>query len=344
MLNKLHEVYPELYGRHYDEKDMDERFESLKSEGEKLFGKNDFAIFSAAGRTEIAGNHTDHNLGKVIGGTINLDTIAYVQKRDDNKVVLASEGFPTVDIDADDLEIKKEEENTTHALLRGIARAFRDRGLKVGGWQAYTTTRVLKGSGLSSSAAIEVLCAEIFNNLYNDDKLDPVELAKIGQFAENVYFGKPSGLLDQICCANGGVVGIDFKDQKNPVVTPISVDFEENGYSMIITDTKGSHADLTPEYAAVPPEMRMVAGFFGKKNLREVEYEDFVKNIPAIRKQCGTDRAILRAYHFLLPLLGCWPFLSFCHLQETGLFIRLQPVFTVLCTAPMRILQKVSEL
>lgn len=299
MLEKLRTAYPSLYGKHYDEKDMDKRFSSLKEEGEKLFGrKDDFAIFSAAGRTEIAGNHTDHNLGKVIGATINLDTIAYVQKRDDNRVILASEGFPVVDIDITDLEIKAEEVNTTHALLRGIARGFKDRGLSAGGWQAYTTTRVLKGSGLSSSAAIEVLCAEIFNNLYNQDKLDPVELAKIGQFAENVYFGKPSGLLDQICCANGGIVGIDFKDPGNPLVTPLEVDFEENGYYMIVTDTKGSHADLTCEYAAVPPEMRSIAGFYGKKNLREVEYKDFLHDLAKIRDTVQNDRAVLRAYHF----------------------------------------------
>ncbi len=299
MLDKLHSEYRGLYGRDYDEKDMDERFLSLRKEGEKLFGaRDDFALFSAAGRTEIAGNHTDHNLGKVIGGTINLDTIAYVQKRDDTRVILASEGFPVVDIDIEDLSIHKDEMNTTHALLRGIAKAFKDRGIEIGGWQAYTTTRVLKGSGLSSSAAIEVLCAEIFNNLYAEDELSPVELAKIGQYAENVYFGKPSGLLDQICCANGGIVGIDFADRNNPVVTPLSVDFEENGYAMIITDTRGNHADLTSEYAAVPPEMRMVASFFGKDNLRQVDYMDFVAALPAIRKKIGNDRAILRAYHF----------------------------------------------
>lgn len=299
MLDKLHSEYRGLYGRDYDEKDMDERFLSLKKEGEKLFGaRDDFALFSAAGRTEIAGNHTDHNLGKVIGGTINLDTIAYVQKRDDTRVILASEGFPVVDIDIEDLSIHKDETNTTHALLRGIAKAFKDRGIEIGGWQAYTTTRVLKGSGLSSSAAIEVLCAEIFNNLYAEDELSPVELAKIGQYAENVYFGKPSGLLDQICCANGGIVGIDFADRNNPVVTPLSVDFEENGYAMIITDTRGNHADLTSEYAAVPPEMRMVASFFGKDNLRQVDYRDFIAALPAIRKKIGNDRAILRAYHF----------------------------------------------
>ena len=298
MLDKLHAIYPDLYGTNYDEKDMDERFLSLVETHRKMFKNEDVALFSAAGRTEIAGNHTDHNLGCVIGGTINLDTIACVSKRPDNRVIVASEGFPVVDVDISDLSIHEDEKNTTHALLRGIADAFVKKGVKVGGFQANTTTRVLKGSGLSSSAAIEVLCAEIFNNLYNNDALNPVELAKIGQYAENVYFGKPSGLLDQICCANGGIVGIDFKDASNPVVTPLEVDFEEHGYQMIITDTKGSHADLTGEYASVPPEMRQVASFFGKKNLREVGYKDFIANMASIREKCGNDRALLRAYHF----------------------------------------------
>ena len=298
MFDKLHAEYPLLYGRNYDEKDMDERFSSLVKKHEELFNRTDIMIFSAAGRSEIAGNHTDHNLGLVIGATINLDTIACVSKRDDERVIIASEGFPVVDVDISDLEVKEEEKNTTHALIRGIARAFKDRGYKVSGYQANTTTRVLKGSGLSSSAAIEVLAAEIFNNLYASDSLSPVEIAKIGQYAENVYFGKPSGLLDQMSCAHGGIVGIDFKDPKNPVVTPLEIDFEEHGYAMIITDTKGNHADLTHEYAAVPPEMRMVASYFGKNNLREVSYSDFISNIADIRKKLGNDRAILRAYHF----------------------------------------------
>ena len=298
MFDKLHAEYPLLYGRNYDEKDMDERFSSLVSKHEELFNRTDIMIFSAAGRSEIAGNHTDHNLGLVIGATINLDTIACVSKRDDERVIIASEGFPVVDVDISDLEVKEEEKNTTHALIRGIARAFKDRGYKVSGYQANTTTRVLKGSGLSSSAAIEVLAAEIFNNLYASDSLSPVEIAKSGQYAENVYFGKPSGLLDQMSCAHGGIVGIDFKDPKNPVVTPLEIDFEEHGYAMIITDTKGNHADLTHEYAAVPPEMRMVASYFGKNNLREVSYSDFISNIADIRKKVGNDRAILRAYHF----------------------------------------------
>lgn len=298
MLEKLHGIYPSLYGKNYDEKDMDRRFESLIDKHKELFKRDDVMLFSAAGRSEIAGNHTDHNLGLVIGATINLDTIACVSKRDDSRVIIASEGFPVVDVDISDLEIKSEEKNTTEALIRGIAKAFKERGINVGGYQANTTTRVLKGSGLSSSAAIEVLAAEIFNNIYGSDKLDPVELAKIGQYAENVYFGKPSGLLDQISCAHGGIVGIDFKDPKNPQITPLDVDFEEHGYALVITDTKGNHADLTEEYASVPPEMRMVAAYYCKDNLREVEYADFISDIKEIREKLKNDRAILRAYHF----------------------------------------------
>ncbi len=294
----LHGIYPELYGSEYTEKDMDTRFESLVDTHNKLFGEKNPMIFSAAGRSEIAGNHTDHNLGKVIGATVSLDTIAAVSMRDDNKVIVASEGFPEVEIELDDLKAREDEKNTTHALLRGIAATLKEMGYKIGGWQANTTTRVLKGSGLSSSAAIEVLCAEIFNNLFNDDKLTPIELAKIGQKAENIYFGKPSGLLDQACCAQGGIVGIDFKDKDNPVLTPLDIDFNEYGYTMIITDTKGSHADLTAEYASVPPEMREVAHYFGKENLREVEFSDFIDNIAKIRESIKNDRAILRAYHF----------------------------------------------
>ncbi len=299
-MKDISHLYKDLYGDKYDRNDMDQRYESLLRRHEELFGVSEdkVALFSTAGRTELAGNHTDHNLGMVIAGTINLDTIAAVSLRNDSKVIVNSEGFPEVVVDITDLEIKKEEENTTHALLRGIAKAFTDRGIKIGGWQANTTTRVLKGSGLSSSAAIEVLCAEIFNNLFNDDKLEPVELAKISQYAENVYFGKPSGLMDQIGCAQGGVVGIDFKDNKNPVLTPIAIDFEKFGYDLVIVDTKGNHADLTGEYAAVPVEMKEVAAFFGKSVLREVDYEEFIDSLPLLREKIKNDRAILRAFHY----------------------------------------------
>ena len=298
MIETLHKVYPDLYGKEYNEKEMDERFENLLRRHKELFGEKNVAIFSAAGRTEIAGNHTDHNLGKVIGGTINLDTIGAVSRRSDMKVVIDSEGFPVVEVDISDSEPKESEKNDTAALVRGIAEGFRKRGLAIGGWEANTTTKVLGGSGLSSSAAIEVLIAKIFNNFYNEDVLEPIELAKIGQFAENVYYGKPSGLLDQACCAQGGIVGIDFKDNENPVLTPLDVDFSSYGYTMIITNTHGSHADLTGEYAAVPPEMREIAAFYGKKNLREVEFSDFLRDIGKIREKVQNDRAVLRAYHF----------------------------------------------
>ena len=299
-MKDISKYYKDLYGDRYDKDDMDRRYESLLKRHEELFGvkEDDTMLFSTAGRTELAGNHTDHNLGLVIAGTINLDTIAAVSYREDSKVILNSEGFPEVVVDIEDLEVKEEEKNTTHALLRGIARAFKDRGLKIGGWQANTTTRVLKGSGLSSSAAIEVLCAEIFNNLFNKDALPPVELAKISQYAENVYFGKPSGLMDQIGCAQGGVVGIDFQDNRNPVLTPIDIDFEKFGYDLVIVDTKGNHADLTGEYAAVPEEMKEVAAYFGAKCLRDVDYEKFIDKLPELRKTIGNDRAILRAIHF----------------------------------------------
>lgn len=297
-METLHKVYPDLYGKIYDEKDMDARFAALKATHKEVFGTDATALFSTAGRTELAGNHTDHNLGCVIAGTINLDTIAAVSLRDDKRIILQSEGFPTVDVDVNDLTIHEDEKNTTHSLIRGIAKAFENRGLKVSGFQANTTTRVLKGSGLSSSAAIEVLIGEILNSLFNEDKLAPVEIAKIGQYAENVYFGKPSGLMDQIGCAEGGVVGIDFKDNKNPVLTPLAIDFAQYGLNLVIVDTKGNHANLTPDYAAVPNEMRAVAAYFGKSALRDVCYKEFLNSLKAVRETVKNDRAILRAYHY----------------------------------------------
>lgn len=297
-ISALHATYPSLYGKEYIEKDMDSRFLSLVEAHRNLFGSTSPMLFSSSGRTEIAGNHTDHNLGKVIGATVNLDTIAAVSLNDDNKIRLLSEGFTEAVINVDELEMREEEKNSSISLLRGIAATFKKRGYRIGGFNANTTTRVLRGSGLSSSAAIEVLIGEILNSLFNDDTIQTEEIAKIGQIAENTYFGKPSGLLDQICSAHGGIVGIDFKDNDNPIITPVQIDFNDFGYNMIITDTKGSHADLTDEYASIPPDMRSVAKYFGKKNLREVEYESFINNIPSLREYIKNDRAILRAYHF----------------------------------------------
>ena len=292
-MKDISNLYSELYGERYSKEAMGKRFQALLDRHKELFGRSEdeTMLFSTAGRTELA-------LGLVIAGTINLDTIAAVSLRDDSTIIVNSEGFPEVVVDISDLEVREEEKNTTQSLLRGIAKAFKDRGLKVGGWQANTTTRVLKGSGLSSSAAIEVLCAEIFNNLFNDDVLAPVELAKISQYAENVYFGKPSGLMDQIGCAQGGIVGIDFADKANPVLTPLDVNFEDYGYDLVIVDTKGNHADLTGEYAAVPAEMKQVAAYFGADCLRKVDYEEFIEKLPQLREAVSNDRAILRAIHF----------------------------------------------
>ncbi len=298
MNTELHNIYPLLYGSLYDEKEMDERFALLEMRHEELFGATNPLLFSAAGRTEIAGNHTDHNLGLVIGASINLDTVAAVTKRDDGRIVFASKGFETCSISLDDLSPREKEKNTTLSLLRGIAYAFTQRGVKIGGWQANVESNVLVGSGLSSSASVEVLIAEIFNNLYNNDSFPPLELAKISQYAENVYFGKPSGLLDQVCTATGGIVGIDFCDKNNPIVTPLTLDLDSFDMTMVITDTHGCHADLTSEYASVPPEMRMVAQYFGKENLREVEFSSFLDNLEDIRRTLKNDRALLRAYHF----------------------------------------------
>ena len=256
-------------------------------------------LFSTAGRSELAGNHTDHNLGKVIAATINLDTIAVASASEDMTVELCSEGFPPVQVDIHDLFPVPHEQGTTDALVRGIAANFAKRGLAIGGFKATTSTRVLKGSGLSSSAAIEILVATIFNNLYDDDVLGPVELAMIGKEAENHYFGKPSGLMDQVACAHGGIIGIDFKVPQQPAITPIGCDFRSLGYDVLVVDTGGNHADLTADYASIPSEMRAVAAFFGKEVLRDVPFPLFMESLASVRKSVQNDRAILRACHYL---------------------------------------------
>jgi len=296
--NALFDVYPKLYGKKYDTNYLNKRYISLLKTHEILFNNDSAILFSTAGRSELGGNHTDHNLGKVLAASINLDTIAAVNKTNDNIATLISEGFPEVKVDLNKLDFKKEEENTTQGLLRGIAYAFIQKGLKIGGFVANTSSNVLKGSGLSSSAAIEVLCATIFNNLYNEDVLTPIELAKISQFAENNYYGKPSGLMDQCACASGGIISIDFKDNKNPKVINIPFDFKKFGYNLIIVDTKGSHNDLTHCYSAIPNEMKAVANYFNKEVLREISYDDFFNNIKDLRVYLKNDRALLRAIHY----------------------------------------------
>ena len=254
-------------------------------------------LFSAPGRTEISGNHTDHQHGCVVAASIHLDMIAAAAKNGCNCVRLHSEGFAFQQIDLSDLSIHPEEINTTAALIRGIAAILKEKGFFIGGVDICVSSEVLRGSGLSSSAAFEVLMATIFSCLYNDGKLDPVLIAQIGQQAENRYFGKPCGLMDQMACSVGGFVSIDFYNPERPMVEKSDVDLSSFGYRMYIVDVKGDHSDLTAEYAAVPAEMKSVADCFGKEYLRQVPAEQFYQNLASVREQAG-DRAVLRAHHF----------------------------------------------
>lgn len=274
-----------------------ERYAAAAAEFESMFGKKPERFFSAPGRTEVGGNHTDHNNGCVLAAGVSLDVIAAVVPVDDGIIRIKSQGFPMDTVDSSDLDIKDDEDNSSAALIRGVVAGLKKRGYKVGGFSAYTTSNVLKGSGLSSSAAFEVLVGTILNGLYNDFKVSPVEIAQISQFAENIYFGKPSGLMDQMASSVGSFITIDFKDPINPIIEAIDFDFAASGHSLCIVDTKGNHADLTPEYAAIPGEMRSVAQYFGKEVLREVDRAEVIANIPELRKELG-DRAVLRALHF----------------------------------------------
>jgi galactokinase len=268
--------------------------------------EKDLRVFTAAGRTELGGNHTDHNHGKVLAASIHLDAAAVVCPRRDNTVFFRSSGFPDVEVDlgsagemapALDLAPREKETGTTEALVRGIAAEFAGRGIAVGGFTANADSTVLPGSGLSSSAAVEVLFGCIFNHLYGGGTCGPLELAVFGQRAENNYFGKPSGLMDQAACASGGVIAIDFGDPHNPQVSPMPFDPAALGYRLCVVNTRGSHADLTPDYAAIPREMRAAARFFGKTTLSEIGAEEVLNNIAQLREAAG-DRAVLRALHF----------------------------------------------
>lgn len=275
-----------------------ERYAAAERAFAEIYGNHsDVRIFSAPGRTEVGGNHTDHNRGCVLAAAVGLDVIAIVAPTGDNIVKVKSEGFPEDVVDISDLEIKENEKNTSAALIRGVAAGFKNAGFDTCGFCAYTTSNVLKGSGLSSSAAFEVLIGTIFSYLCNGGKVSSVKIAQIAQYAENAYFGKPSGLMDQMASSVGGFITIDFKDTKAPVIDAISYDFASSGYSLCIVDTKGNHADLTPEYAAIPSEMKSVAGFFGKSELRDITKEQLIANIADVRKACG-DRAVARAFHF----------------------------------------------
>ena len=255
------------------------------------------ALFSAPGRTEIGGNHTDHNHGCVLAGSVNLDVIAIVAFNDGDTVRVKSKGYDMDTVSLSDLAVKDSEINRSASLIRGTAARFAQLSYHIGGFDAYTTSNVLKGSGLSSSAAFEVLIGCILSHGYNDGAVSAVEIAQIAQYTENVYFGKPSGLMDQMASSVGNIITIDFKDTDTPVIEQVNVDFAAAGHALCIVDVGGNHADLTHEYAAIPAEMKAVANTLGGKVLRDISPDTFYANIPTLRQKHG-DRAVLRAIHF----------------------------------------------
>lgn len=303
----------------------------------------DVNIFSAPGRSEVCGNHTDHNNGKTLAAGIDLDVIGVVAKSD-TRLEVQSKGFNPDILTTDNIEYCENEKNSAKALIKGVCNGFKDRGYKYGGFVAYTTSNVLKGSGISSSAAFEVLLCTILNHLYNDGKVDAVTVAQISQFAENKYFGKPCGLLDQTASSVGGFITIDFADPKMPQIEKINFDFAAQDHALCIVDTGGNHADLTHEYAAIPGEMKAVASYFGKETLCGLDRAEIVKNAKALREKFG-DRAVLRALHFTdenervekeakaLKEGNFSEFLSLVKESGRSSFMYLQNVYTSLNTA-----------
>ena len=269
----------------------------LDSRFREIFGAAPERYFSAPGRTEIGGNHTDHQRGRVLAAAVNLDTRAAVRINGTDTIRILSKGYPMCEVTVSELTPAESEINSTPALIRGVAARFAQMGCKVAGFDAYCESTVLPGSGLSSSAAYEVLIGTIINGLFFDSKVSQPEIAQIGQYAENVFFGKPCGLMDQMASAVGNLVAIDFLDKDHPVVKPVSFDFASCGHALCIIDSGADHADLTDEYAAVPGEIKAVAAQFGKEVLTQIDANDFYAAIPALRKACG-DRAVMRAIHF----------------------------------------------
>ena len=276
------------------------RYENALMEFARQFPQrvnSDIALFSAPGRTEIGGNHTDHQHGCVLAAAVDLDVIAVVSFHDEKTIRVKSEGHDIDVVALDETTVCESEKGTSAALIRGIAAQFINEGVNVSGFDAYTTSDILSGSGLSSSAAFEILIGTIINCHCNSGKADPIKLAKIGQYAENVYYGKKCGLMDQAVCAAGGLVFIDFCDPENPVIRKHDADLSEYGYEICVTDTRGSHSDLTEDYSAISEEMEQIAKFFDRKYLRNVNESEFDRSIRELREACS-DRAVLRAMHF----------------------------------------------
>ena len=266
---------------------------------ENLYGSDrDAALYSVAGRSELSGNHTDHNFGCVVAASIDLDIIAVAAPNSENVIRVKSEGFPEDTVDLNTFTAPDPARfGRSDALIAGMAAGFTKDGYKIGGFDAYTTSNVLKGSGISSSAAFEDMIGNILNHIYNDGNVDNVEIAKLAQYSENQFFGKPCGLMDQMACGVGGIIAIDFADPTAPIIEKVNFDITAAGYNLCIVNTGGNHADLTDDYASVPAEMKAVAAAFGKKVLREVDENELIAKIPALRETLG-DRAIMRALHF----------------------------------------------
>lgn len=274
-----------------------ERYLKLLNNALEKFGDVDAHLISAPGRTEVGGNHTDHQLGRVLAASVNMD-IACVVIEDDSTCEYYADDFDVKPVMVNDLEIKENEKNTSEALIRGTLARFKQLGYKIGGFKAYSHSNVLKGSGISSSAAFEVLIGTILSHLYNQGSVDPLLIAQIGQYAENHHFMKPCGLMDQAACSVGGFITIDFKDRENPKVEKIDYDFAASDYAMCIVDTRGDHADLSEEYGLMPKEMKNVAKLFGKEVLSELTLDDILSNAKMIREKTD-DRSFLRAVHFM---------------------------------------------
>ena len=275
---------------------MSQRTDKLLAQFHALFGDRKARIWSAPGRTEIGGNHTDHQLGKVVAASVDMDMLAAAAANGGKTVNVKSEGYDMITLSLDTLTPVHGEEGTTKALVRGICAEAAQRGFPVGGFDACITSNVLQGSGLSSSAAFEILIGAVVNGLFCGNALGAKDLAIMGQHAENRFFGKPCGLMDQMASAWGGIIAIDFADPADPVVTPVDFDFAAAGHSLCMINLHSDHADLTDEYAAIPGELSLICAHFGKKHLREVPEEDFYAALPALRLVAG-DRAVLRAIH-----------------------------------------------
>ena len=275
-----------------------QRYAKLADEFVNFYGDKELSVFSSPGRTEIGGNHTDHNHGRVLAGAVNLDNVAIASANGTDVVRILSSGYPQFEVNLSTLAPNKDEFYTSVGLVRGICARMKELGFAIGGFDAVINSGVPKGSGLSSSASFEVLIGAIVSHLFNDGGLDPVLNAQIGQYAENVFFGKPCGLMDQTACSVGGLVTIDFADPAKPIVKKVDFDFSKTGFALVITDTGGNHADLNDEYASLPSDMKGVAAKLGKTVLREVSLDQVIDSIPELRKDGVSDRAILRSIHF----------------------------------------------